>query len=69
MCPALAVHDRPWQYLAPATRRDRPPASGDLPDAGGRPLCEQRQFSGPVLSYILTLFGCGMGTATLWQYV
>lgn len=67
-CPALAGQGPPRQHLAPAARRDLPPAAADLPGTGGGPVLRgQRQSRG--LSRILALFGCGVGTATLWRDV
>ena len=45
---ALAVQGLPGQRLAPAVRRDLPPATADLPGADGRPVRALCQFAGPV---------------------
>ena len=61
-----AVPGLPGQRLAPAARRHLPPATPDLPGAGGRPVRALHRFAGPVPAPVP---GCGVGAATLWRDV
>ena len=60
----LAVQSLPGQRLAPAARRDLPPASAELV---ANLYVHSVSFRG--LSRILALLGCGVGAATLWRDV